>query len=78
MQHSMYALLEELIRARYARDKVPILEGLNAELDVLRHQTRLAKDLSLWSDRRYAYANGMINEVGKHLGGWLRQQRRKT
>lgn len=77
IQTQLYGLLEELIRARYAADKIGILESLNVELEVVRYQTRLCKDLALLDARRYEHVSKMINEIGLNLGGWLRQQRRK-
>ena len=77
IQSGLYGLLEALIRARYCSDKVPILEGLNAELEVLRYQTRLCLDFKLLDVRRYQHVSGLINEVGENLGAWLRQQRKK-
>jgi hypothetical protein len=42
----LYDLLEGLILARYAHEKLAQLELLNAKLDILRHQTRLLFDFS--------------------------------
>ena len=78
MQTGLYNLLENLVRARYSRDKLPILERINAELDVLRYQTRLCREFDLMSTRRYEYASRHINEIGKSLGGWLRQTRQRN
>ena len=75
IQTTLYGLLEGLIRARYAREKRSILEGLNAELDVIRYQFRLCHDLELMDVRRYEYVSKAINEIGRNLGGWLRSQR---
>ena len=47
MQTTLYGFLESLIRARYRREKLELLESLNAELDVLRYQIRLCKDFSV-------------------------------
>ena len=77
IQHQLHVLLEGLIRARYLSDKIGVLESLNVELEVLRFQTRLAKDFELLDVRRYEHASKLINEIGENLGGWLRQQRRK-
>jgi len=77
MQRGLYGLLGGLIRARYRKDKVELLEMLNAELEVLRYQTRLCKDFALLDTRRYEHVSGLINDIGKDLGGWLRQQREK-
>jgi hypothetical protein len=77
MQSLLYALLEGLVRARYASDKRQTLELLNADLEVLRYQTRLCKDLGLMDVRRYEYASRCVNELGGELGAWLRQHRRR-
>ena len=71
----LYTFLENLLRARYERHKLPRLEALNSELDVLRYQTRLLKDFDLVSVKRYEYVSGMINDIGSDLGGWIKQQK---
>ena len=77
IQSGLYGLLESLIRARYCSEKLLILEGLNAELEVLRYQTRLCRDFDLLDVRRYEHASRLLNEVGENLGAWIRQQRRR-
>ncbi len=73
----LYDLLEGLIQARYAQDKVPQLEGLNSRLDILRHQTRLLLDFQLIAAPRYEYAGQLLNGIGLDLGGWIKQQRQR-
>ncbi|MBR8829073.1 MAG: diversity-generating retroelement protein Avd [Gomphosphaeria aponina SAG 52.96 = DSM 107014] len=70
----LYDLLDGLILARYSREKQPILEKLNALLDVLRYQSRLLKDFGLIKVERYEYASQLITEIGQELGGWIKQQ----
>lgn len=72
----LYDLLEGLIKARYAKDKLTILEPLNGSLDILRHQTRLLLDFELIKTERYEYASKLINEVGSELGGWIKNKKR--
>jgi hypothetical protein len=67
-----------LIRARYKKEKLEILESLNAELDVLRYQTRLCRDFKLFDDRRFGHVSGLINEIGENVGGWIKQQKSKS
>lgn len=67
-------MLEGLIRARYAKEKLPQLKDLNTQLDILRHQTRLLLDFDLLSAKRYEYIGQQINGIGIELGGWIRQQ----
>jgi len=73
----LYDLLENLIIARYSRNKIPILESLNAKVDILRHQTRLLFDLNLMQEQRYEYASKQIHEVGSEIGGWLKHQKKQ-
>jgi hypothetical protein len=71
----LYDLLESLISARYAKTgRLPVLQGLNTRLQVLRYQCRLLMDFELVSLKRYEYMHRQINEIGQDLGGWIRQQ----
>ncbi|MEB3232235.1 MAG: diversity-generating retroelement protein Avd [Leptolyngbyaceae bacterium] len=77
MVKGLYDLLDGLIQARYAQNKLPQLQALNSHLDILRHQTRLLLDFNLIKPERYQYAGQLINNIGTDLGGWIKQQRRK-
>lgn len=74
----LYDLLEGLIKARYARDKLSQLRQLNIQLDILRHQTTLLLNFKLLSAKRYEYVEQHINGIGNELGGWIKQQRKKS
>jgi hypothetical protein len=67
-------LLGELIECRYASEKLRRLQALKGRLDVLRYQTRLLKDFALFDVRRYEHAARLIEEIGRGLGGWIKQQ----
>ena len=41
----LYEVLELLIRAKYPADRRALLRALNVELELLRFQSRIAKDL---------------------------------
>lgn len=73
----LYDLLEGLIQARYAKEKLPQLQELNTKLDILRHQTRLLLDFQLLSDKRFEYVSQHVNAIGTDLGGWIKQQRQQ-
>ena len=62
VQNTLYGFLEALIRARYRRDKLALLESLNSELDA----------------RRFEHASRLINEIGENLGGWIKQQKSRA
>lgn len=73
----LYDILEALIRARYAKEKLSQLEAINTELDILRYQTRLLLDFQLIALKRYEYIGKQINEIGSELGGWIKQQKKR-
>jgi len=73
----LYDLLENLIQARYESNKLPRLESLNSQLDILRYQTRLLFDFDVISIERYEFAGKYLNLIGSELGGWIKQQRQK-
>ena len=71
----LYETLEQLIAARYSREKLPLLEKANLNLEMMRYQTRLLRDFRLMDYRRYGHVSAMINNIGRALGGWVYQQR---
>jgi hypothetical protein len=73
----LYDLLEALIEARFADDKLTFLQPLNTKLDILRHQARLLLDFQLISSKRYEYVSQQLNTIGSELGGWIRHQQRQ-
>ncbi|WDD36068.1 diversity-generating retroelement protein Avd (plasmid) [Nostoc sp. UHCC 0926] len=73
--NQLYDLLEGLIKAKYAKNKLPQLESLNTELDILRYQTRMLLDFNKMSVERYEYAIKLLDEIGIELGGWIKKQR---
>ncbi|MDJ1170359.1 diversity-generating retroelement protein Avd [Roseofilum sp. BLCC_M154] len=73
----LYDLLETLIIAQYESEKLKLLIPLNSRLQILRYQTRLLRDFDLISVERYEYVGGLMNDIGKELGGWIKQQQRR-
>jgi hypothetical protein len=73
----LYGFLENLILARYERQKLPRLEGLNSNLEIIRYQTRLIFDFNLMDASRYEYVSKLLNDIGTELGGWIKQQKQK-
>lgn len=67
-------VVEDLIEARYTRQKAPLLQRANLRLEKMRILLRIAQQQHYLDYRRYEYAMKAINGVGKMLGGWLRQQ----
>lgn len=74
--NNLYDLLEELIKARFAKgNKILLLQPINNRLDIVRYQTRLLYDFNLLNSQRYEYANQQINDIGIELGRWIEQQK---
>ena len=71
----MYDVLEGLLAAQFAQEKLSLLTPLNLRLDVLRMQTKMLLDFALIDAKRYEYASQRLNEIGYALGSWIKQQR---
>ena len=78
MVSGLYTLLEQCLRARYAKEKLTLLMQINDDLDILRYQTRLLFDFGVIETNRYEYASRSLNEIGGTIGNWIKQQRQKT
>lgn len=63
-----------LIKANYSKQKVDLLKEANIGLEILRHLIRLSYDLRFISTEKYEYISREINQIGKLIGGWIRQQ----
>lgn len=74
IEQRLYRILELLIRACYAAraEKRPFLVDANVELEILRHELRIAFGFRLWSERQIEHGTRLIETVGRQLGGWLR------
>jgi len=67
-------LVEDFVEARYTRDKRAILTRANLRLEKLRVLLRLCHDLRYLPHVSHEHAMRALNEVGKMLGGWWKQQ----
>jgi hypothetical protein len=67
-------LVEELVDAQYTHHKQAILKRINLRLEKLRVLLRISCEQHHLSHQSYDYAIRSINEAGKMLGGWIKQQ----
>lgn len=72
IKQTMFSLLEQIIRANCTRDKRAMLYGIDTELEVLRTQVRLAKQLEFLPFKKYETWSGHLAEIGRMLGGWIK------
>ena len=75
LERQLYEILENLIRAKYTRTRKSILDQVNVDLEILRFQVRLAKDLHCLPLKSYGLASEKLVEIGRQVGGWQRQSR---
>ncbi len=71
-------IAEDLVEARYSRDKKTILYRINLRLEKLRILLRLCHSLRYLPHQAYEHASKAINEVGRMLGGWIKEQQGKA
>ena len=67
-------VVEDLVAARYSRHKADPLKAVNLKLERLRVLLRLCHDLELLPHRSYEYSVRSLDEVGRMVGGWIKQQ----
>ena len=65
-------LFDLLVRAKFDRVRQALLEQVNLELELLRLQLRMAKDLKCLSIESYGFASRSVDEVGRMVGGWIK------
>lgn len=68
---------EDLIEARYSSDKRALLKRINLKLEKLRVLLRLSHTLQYLPHNGYEHAARSINEAGRMLGGWIKQQEQR-
>jgi len=67
-------IIEDIIEARYSKKKKDILRRLDLRLEKLRILLRMCHDKTFLDNKGYEYASRKINEAGKMVGGWRKQQ----
>ena len=73
METALYDILDALIEARYSREgRAALLRRVNVLLERFRFQVRLAKDLHCLGLKQYEHVSGLVQEVGRLVGGWAK------
>ena len=68
-------IIEDLLNAGSIpkSDKLPVLESVSKNLNLLRVLLRLAKDTKTVDIKYYDQMQAEIDEIGRMLGGWIKQ-----
>ena len=72
IKRCMDLILERIIEANKKYYKKTTLQELDVEIEKLRHYIRLSKDLRFISIKKYDVWSGMVDEIGRMLGGWIK------
>jgi len=67
-------VMEEIVTARYTRDRRAHLERISLNLDKLRILLRICHRLTHLDHRAYERAMRLLDEAGRMTGGWLKHQ----
>lgn len=59
----------------YKGEKLPILKNVSVKLNLLRVFFRLAKDSKVIDTKKYIVLEGIVDEIGRMLGGWMKSVR---
>ena len=78
IKHSMNIILKRCIEAQKKYYKKTTLQDMDVELAVLRAYVRLSFQLGFLSTKKYEVWAGMLVEIGKMLGGWLKSVNSKS
>ena len=73
LQNLALDIVEDLIEARYTKQKKLIIKKANLRLEKLRVLIRISHQQHYLSHKQYEFANRALYEVGKQLGGWMKQ-----
>jgi 23S rRNA-intervening sequence protein len=71
-------LLLALVEAAYRTDKSSLLRSASGQLNALRYLLRLAKDLRIFPLNSYGFGSERIDEIGRMLGSWQKQQKERS
>lgn len=58
-------------------ERLVLLERLQRTLDLVKLLIRLVHDLGIYQLKGYLYREARIQEIGKMLGGWRKQTRKR-
>jgi four helix bundle protein len=72
------AVTEELIEAKYTRNKSFALKNASISLEKIRILMRICYESRILSHQGYEHCMYSLHEVGKMLGGWINYQESKA
>ena len=77
VERRTFEILELLIQARYSKERLPLLERANVDLNILLYLLRAAHELKALPPKAYGDASVKLLEIGTQLGGWKKSSQSK-
>jgi len=74
LENHFLEFLEKLTIANHRKVKLPLLQTADEELIAVRLLIRLSHDTKFINTTSYEFASRSLDEIGRMLGGWLKQQ----
>jgi len=71
VENLLFETLDNLLEAKYSRDKQAPLRRANLCIEKLRFTARLCSDLRLITLKQYEFAARQLDAMGKSAGAWL-------
>jgi four helix bundle protein len=72
LRQTLWSLLRLIVVCNKRYYKKTTLQDLDAEIDLLRSQVRLAKELGYLDFRKYEHWSKLNDEIGRMIGGWIK------
>jgi four helix bundle protein len=73
LEDSAYNFYDAILHAAKSKSDTRWLHIADTELSKTRFYLRISKDLRVMSVGQYAHGTKLLVEIGKLLGGWLKQ-----
>lgn len=75
--HLSLDVVEDIIEARYTKNKTFILQRENLKIEKMRILLRICYETKILPHAAYKHAMYGLNEAGKMFGGWIKQQQER-
>jgi hypothetical protein len=72
IKNTFFEMLKLFLIANKSQYKKKLLYDADLQLEILRFQLRIAKDLQILKLKQYEILAGHLSEIGKMLGGWIK------
>jgi len=74
IQNGLLDFLGLLVEAEFSSRKLSQLRKANVEFERVRLLLRMSNDLHLLGEDGYRFTSAQVVEIGRMLGGWIKQQ----